>query len=384
MEILIASYYFYPEVIPRAFRTFELAKEFSRQGHNVTLLVPENEYDYSDIKTKYSLTILHVRTGFFINKNAKRTKSSSQAVNIKKNVKTRPIYSPLKWLYRNLYIGDVSFEYLFPLSRKLMNLKKEYDVLISIGLPVSVHLGCALARSFNRYLCRTAIADYGDPFSGNFEKKIPKFHSHVEKMSLKKFDFITVPIEESRKLFFSLKDSDRVCIIPQGFDFSQFKTAVYKKNEIISFAYAGIFYKKVRNPKLFFEYLLTVRSPFLFTIYTDIFVEENMELIRPYIEELGNKLKLINFIPQVECIYELSKFDFLINFANRSKHHSPSKLIDYSLTKRPVFSFSEDNFEKETFIDFLNYNFEKDYLKSFDISIYDIRTIASQFLSLIR
>ncbi|MBK8681421.1 MAG: hypothetical protein IPN31_05860 [Bacteroidetes bacterium] len=37
-SILVISRSFYPDNSPRAFRTTELVKEFSRQGHNVILL----------------------------------------------------------------------------------------------------------------------------------------------------------------------------------------------------------------------------------------------------------------------------------------------------------------------------------------------------------
>ena len=39
-KILIVSRSFYPENSPRSFRTTELAKEFARQGHDVTVFTP--------------------------------------------------------------------------------------------------------------------------------------------------------------------------------------------------------------------------------------------------------------------------------------------------------------------------------------------------------
>lgn len=48
MRILIVSGFFYPTNTPRAFRTTELAKEFARCGHEVTVMIPQNNYDYSD------------------------------------------------------------------------------------------------------------------------------------------------------------------------------------------------------------------------------------------------------------------------------------------------------------------------------------------------
>ena len=40
----------------------------------------------------------------------------------------------------------------------------------------------------------------------------------------------------------------------------------------------------------------------------------------------------------------MSKMDFLINLENLNKEQSPSKLIDYAISKRPIFSFNQNNF----------------------------------------
>ena len=53
MNILLVSYYFYPELTPRAFRTFELVKEFCEQGHKVTLLIP-NKICYDTEKYQHN------------------------------------------------------------------------------------------------------------------------------------------------------------------------------------------------------------------------------------------------------------------------------------------------------------------------------------------
>lgn len=47
MNILIVSGFFYPTNTPRAFRTAELAKQFVRLGHKVTVCVTESNFDYS-------------------------------------------------------------------------------------------------------------------------------------------------------------------------------------------------------------------------------------------------------------------------------------------------------------------------------------------------
>ena len=53
MKIILVSNYFYPQNSPRAFRTTELAKAFSRQGHKVNVIVPSHGYDYTEFLNDY-------------------------------------------------------------------------------------------------------------------------------------------------------------------------------------------------------------------------------------------------------------------------------------------------------------------------------------------
>ena len=56
-KILIVTRLFHPEITPRAFRAYELAKEFSRQGHDVTVLTTEREFDYSCVEQCFGFCV---------------------------------------------------------------------------------------------------------------------------------------------------------------------------------------------------------------------------------------------------------------------------------------------------------------------------------------
>ena len=55
-KILLVSNGFYPEISPRSFRATELAKEFSRQGHDVTVISKYRDFNYDDFLKKHSIT----------------------------------------------------------------------------------------------------------------------------------------------------------------------------------------------------------------------------------------------------------------------------------------------------------------------------------------
>src|SRR5690348_12544417 len=58
VKILIVSKSFYPENSPRSFRASELAKEFSRQGHIVTVMTPREAKVHDEFESRYGLSIL--------------------------------------------------------------------------------------------------------------------------------------------------------------------------------------------------------------------------------------------------------------------------------------------------------------------------------------
>ena len=61
-------------------------------------------------------------------------------------------------------------------------------------------------------------------------------------------------------------------------------------------------------------------------------------------------------------------------------NQSPSKLIDYTLANRPIFSFSSKLYDSERFLRF--YNGIYDNLDSIDLSQFNIVNVANQFLNL--
>ena len=151
----------------------------------------------------------------------------------------------------------------------------------------------------------------------------------------------------------------------------------YVRNDVVTFAYAGSFYEKLRNPKYFFKYLNKTKVDFRFIIYTQSHFVKNM--ILNDFPLLQGKLQFKKFITRKELIYELSSVDFLINFENENTLMVPSKLIDYALSKRPILSFNSKSFDSNKFNDFLKNDFKhstKINLDDFNISI-----LIKQFLN---
>jgi hypothetical protein len=359
-RILIVTRYFHPDITPRAFRAYELAKEFSRQGHDVTVLTTKREFDYSYIEQRF---------GFCVQAIAKSEPYLIQGDGLK-----RVIRFILRWLFLYPFISlTKSFE-------KALKHEAGYDLLISIANPFPVHFGVALAKKKNKALCKTWVADCGDPFVGSGTARLPApFYFHwLERWFCKKADYISIPIDEAKQAY-PLEYQNKLRVIPQGFDFSEINPNYEKSfNAVPTFAYAGMLGAGplARDPRDFLNFLCQLELDFKFIIYTI-----NYSLVEPYQKILGKKLEIRSYVPRDELLNVLGKMDFLLNFENKSEVQKPSKLIDYALLQRPVLSVKPFKVDEVIVNEFLK-GIYKRQLRIGNIENYNIKSIANKFINL--
>lgn len=358
-RILLASHFFYPVSVPRSFRAFELAKELHNQGYCIDVLIG---WEKKIVKNFNPVSWIKE------NENNNCYKEAASPSLLHNNyLKSLIIF----------IIGEKYFLTNYNAVKKLINIKN-YNCVISIGLPFYIHY--AVYRKIKSDNNIKSICDWGDPFFTS-KLKIAKYWEHIQKKVLNSFDYITVPINGAKDYYEKYCNTDKIFVIPQGFDFDDIEIESYKKNTISTFAYAGNFYEDIRNPNELFDFLMTLDTEFKFIVFTNKNNQFYRDHFHKYEEVLGRNLIVNDIVPRLECIKELSKADFLINMENKVSIQAPSKLIDYSLSKRPIFSFTQGDFQKEQFISFLNGDYK--YALSFDNASYNIKNVAAGFIKLI-
>lgn len=364
MKILIISAYFTPEITPRAFRTTELVLELLKRNNDVVLYIPFRDYDYSSLLTKYRKLQIKFLTKDELLFN----------LPVGKEIWKRG-YRFLYYKYSQL----TCYPYI-KLKHSIPEILKDddidYDLMISIAAPHAVHWGCAQAVEKGYVKAKKWIADCGDPFMGDETQYRPWYFKNDEINFCSLSDYITVPIDNAIKAYYP-EFRHKIKVIPQGFDFSKYKDIQknYKKNNIPTFAYAGSLYPGYRDLNSFIGFLSTLEENFRFIVYTPKSV-----LVDSYKKQLGDKLVIKSFIPRHDLLCELSTMDFLINIENKGKAQLPSKLIDYSLIKRPVLSVSNIINEKDI-LDFLSGKYNQQMILP-DLSNYDIKNVVDRFLEL--
>lgn len=363
LNIVIISRVIFPRIAPRAFRATELAKAFAKKGHKVTLVASLGKYNYNNFEKETGITVKNLGDSKFT------TLNSDGKVNL-------PLWRKgMIFLFNKLLLfPDIV---LIGKVKKALLKENNIDILITIAIPYPIHWGVSFINTKKRNF-NTWVSDCGDPFMGNSVAKPYFYFKYLEKLWGKKTDFITVPVLEAKEAYYK-EVEDKIHVIPQGFDFSEVKLAEYKKNEKPTFLYAGLFYPEKRDPTLFLEYLSKIDKDFKFIIYTS-----KIDLVKPYVEKLKDKLEFRETVDRESLMIEMSKVDFLINITNKgTSSQVPSKLIDYTLSKRPTLEISSEftNFEKENFDNFLNENYiGQKIIENFEQ--YDSKNVAEEFLKL--
>lgn len=363
-KILLVSSAFYPEISPRSLRATELAREFSRQGHEVTVISKFRDHDYSDFLKEVPIIFRMWRKQMFPYVPELKLKPFSFL--------SRGISRLLLLLFEYPGIED-----MFKV-KKMLRHEREYDLMISFAVPYPVHWGVAFSRSPGHRIAKIWVADCGDPYMGDVidSFKKPFYFGFLEKNFCRKADFISVPISGAMDGYYK-EFHDKIMVIPQGFDFDLGEVANdIWLNDVPTFAYAGGFIPGIRDPQQLMNYLTTLDIPFKFYVFTN-----NPGLFEEYRSILNEKLVISGYIPRHELMRILSRMDFLVNFDNNTSMNSPSKLIDYAITGRPVLNIKNKLYAEEI-LAFL----KKDYSKRMILpnpAKYHIKNISRNFLDLL-
>lgn len=352
----------YPLLSPRAFRTTELAKQFGRSGHDVVVYAVLGDYDYSLFEKEYGIKVKPINMVLSTFNSVGKSRY---------NLLDKILFHLFHWL---IEYPDIEFCWKVP---QILKKEKNVDLLITIAVPHPIHWGAAIAkRLFKNDFPKKWISDCGDPYMGSaVGQKHPFYFKYVEDFWGRETNFVTIPLKEAC-VAYRENVQNKIRIIPQGFDFSKIELADKVDDAIPHFAYAGSIYKGQRDPSSFLAYLCELEQEFVFTVYT-----KNSQFYQYYKEKLGEKLVVKPYVERRQLIYELSKQDFLINLVNPSSVQSPSKLIDYLLTRRPIVDISTPFVEKNAVERAFHGEFDRKY-ESVDIQQYNIVNVADKFLSL--
>lgn len=363
MKILIITQHIFPIKTPRAHRSTELIKEFAKQGHHVTAYAVLGSYNYSWFKKQHAVKIKNIPVHFELHPYS--SDGDGKRMLIDKILG--------KVLGKTFEFPTIEFKYSIP---KIIKKEQDFDLLISIGAPHHIHWGCARAKQKKLFSYKW-IADCGDPYmnNGTSTDHLQKF-AEQEHLFCQLCDYITVPVEKAKNGYYQ-EYRNKIRVIPQGFDFDFPIKENEPHNPITQFAYAGMFYKDIRNPQKILDYVSNLEIDFRFHVFTPF-----PQILDSFKEKFGEKLIIHTPIERNLLLNTLKTMDFLLNIENvNSPNQVPSKLIDYAITGRPILSLNPENPDINAIDAFLNKEYTRQK-KIENINQYQIKEVAKRFLDL--
>jgi glycosyltransferase involved in cell wall biosynthesis len=376
MRIAILTAVFHPELHPRAFRAYELAKEYAKQGHKVEvfLLTRIQGFDYEQLSKELDIKItlfpLYTR------------ELGAQNVFQQTNPILRWVHWGYRWLLEYFLAGNL-FAYSTRIAEHLKQTMKEKDMVIALSTPFMNLYGLAkyVHQLPNNTEKKTVyIADSGDPFYYSQQTKRALYFKWIEKWVYRHFDYLSIPTSDAIPAYAPLIPIEKIKIIPQAFNMRDVHLAPTPTDNIPTFAYAGVFYQDIRNPEFLFKHLCTLTEDFRFHVYLRHRDPHITSILNKYQQQLGEKLIIHYSVERTELLYRLSECHFLINISNTTSTQLPSKLIDYGITRRPVYSFDKQSFKPQVFDAFMHSDYT--HAMILDTRPYNIEVVTKQFLDL--
>ena len=375
MKIAILTAVFHPELHPRAFRAYELAKEYAIQGHDVEvfLLTRIKGFDYEQLSQELhiKITILPLYT----------RELGAENIFQQTNPLLRWIHWGYRWLLEYLLAGNL-FAYSTRIAECLKHEMQQKDMVIALSTPFMNLLGLAKYVHAHKAQSKTTyIADSGDPFYYSQQTKRALYFKWIEKWVYRHFDYLSIPTSDAIPAYAPLIPKEKIQIIPQAFNMREVHLSPAPTSDIPTFAYAGVFYQDIRNPEFLFKHLCTLTEDFRFHVYLRHRDPHITSVLDKYQKQLGEKLIIHYSVKRTDLLYRLSECHFLINISNTTSTQLPSKLIDYGITKRPVYSFDKQSFNPQVFAAFMHGDYT--HAMPIDIRPYDIEVVTKQFLELV-
>ena len=360
MKILIISQNAYPYQGPRAFRASELSEQLSKMGNDVVLYSIHGSCDYDAYENTTGVIMRNIKTILPIQANDGSPRQ---------NLVTRILYRCFHYL---LFWPQCELHFCV---EKIIKENPGVDMLITIAYPHSIHSGAARAKRRNPSIFpKKWVCDCGDPFMLNPFMRFPKYFERFERMWCEECDNIVVPTQESFKGYYE-EFWDKIRVIPQGFDFTKTPIAEYKRNPIPTFLFTGTVYPGIRDPHAFMDYLLTINKPYKFIMM----MRSPLEI--RYIIESKGQIEYVVGKGRKDVIWECSKADFLINISNPDSKQTPSKLIDYAISGRPILDIPNDFRDASSFCEFMEGNYTNRLIIK-DLERFNVKRVAKSFLDL--
>ncbi|MBI3706637.1 MAG: hypothetical protein HY246_02980 [Proteobacteria bacterium] len=356
MRLLIVTYYYAPDIAPRAFRWTTIAERWTRLGHDVHVVAAWKP-GQARAETRNGVSVERVGGGLFetarVNLGASDRATAASGLRSVLGRLVRAVYTAT---WRRLYWPDFAALWRRPaLSRARRILASErIDGLVTVSHPFTSHLvGLALKRELPRLRW---LVDIGDPFS--FFHEIPinnralyaRRNTRAEGEVLAAADGIAVTLEAARTAYAQAfpHSAVKMGIVPPLMPEVALTTPV-PANDKLRLVYSGTLYRAIRDPDYLLRLFagLNAREP---RAELHLFgqVHDCAESFAPYRDRIDRSIFLHGPVAHERALTEMGRAAALVNIGNRTAYQVPSKIIEYMAVGRPILNLAADADDSST------------------------------------
>ncbi|HEX3050890.1 MAG TPA: glycosyltransferase, partial [Aggregatilineaceae bacterium] len=356
MKLLILSYFYTPDVSPRALRWSTLAEYWVANGYQVTVisawepgLLREEVINGVCVYRVHSIWLERLH-GWFkqANVNAPQAKNTNRRLSLLSWLRGQ-FTRAARWfyhaVYKQVYWPDGSFSWYGPARRQALKLTPA-DVLISVSNPFTGHLvGQSIHRNYSRW-----VVDVGDPFSlqdidaPNNRRLYGWLNRRMERDIFRQADAISVttPATLARYAAAFPESAAKIHLIPPllAAPLVSHEPEI-EPDERIRFVFAGRLYPDIRRP----DFMLKLFAGLLHTPLKDSlelhiygYVREVYDAFKPYTELIDQRIFLHGVVPHVEVMEAMRRASVLVNVGNRTPYQLPSKVVEYASLGKPILN----------------------------------------------
>jgi len=364
LKLLLIISQYAPAQTPNTLRWIPLLNHFAELGHQVYVLTTKRK-GISDLDTQGKIKVY--RAGYntlydfisdLINLKSRRNETGQNSYDGQLGVGRLFAEKFIDKTWRKNYWPDGSKLFLKAGIKTGLKVIEENNItnIISVGLPFTPHL---IAKNLKEK--EPSIhwhMDIQDPFSyskefwvNNFKKYEQKnIEAEGETFKLANTISLTNSTAQDRYVELFPKSASKIAVIPPLFLNlkKEIDSDLFLYNQKVHLGYFGSFYKGVRSPKRFLEFLVVLhrKDPSLFDkIQIHFFGQQNKfstPLLNAY-PEIRRYFILHGFLDRNKSLSCMKEMDVLINFGNSTDYHLPSKVVDLLYMNKPIVNFTACN-----------------------------------------
>jgi len=364
-KVLIITYYWPPSGGAGVQRWLKFSKYLPENGWKPIIYTPENpEYPavdenlLSDVHPEVEVLKTRIWEPYSLYKKFTSRKKDSKIGTgfTSEKAKVSKAEKIARWVRGNWFIPDARKFWIKPSMKFLTEYLKtnSVDAIISTGPPHSMHLiALGLKKKFPEIKW---VADFRDPWTNidfidelHLTASSENKHAVLEKSVLKECDEVLVIGNSMKEEFSETVNSDKIKVIPNGFDSVDYGTQIIPLDKKFTLAYIGSFSPSRNLPTLWKALGELVAEHTGFATHFQLKMAGQLDQsVRKNIdkEELTPFLNHVGYLNHKEVLTFSQSSQVLLLSVNRTKNAKgiiTGKVFEYLNTGRPILTIGPED-----------------------------------------